>query len=199
MLPPPPAKSAAAAATAGPSPNSPVVTATGASNLGHKLPTAPLPPSGTAAAATDPAMPQDLSASATKKSPHAETVIKKIDQLMSENQAIVDTLDPLWPRRYKWTKDGGGGEERGGRGGGRKYSGVGQPQSLAAANPVTTTVNNIATNAATVTTITSSTLGGGAAAVAQLPRTQLTAIAPGVVSGITIQHGANQFLSLIHI
>ena len=110
----------------------------------HKLPSAPLPPPSSAEPSS---VPQDLSAATANKSQQAENVIKKIDQLVSENQAIVDTLDPLWVRRYKWSqgKDGEGGGSGGGRGGGRKYASL-PSGSNTTSSLVTSTATAIVTN-----------------------------------------------------
>ena len=66
-----------------------------------RLPTAPLPlvratVSAPTAAPSPPQQPTDLSTTAR----NAESLQQRIDKVISENQAIVETLDPLWPRRY---------------------------------------------------------------------------------------------------
>merc|ERR1719510_2694542 len=43
-------------------------------------------------------MPKKLGADV--RTPELQEKIQRIDKVISENQAIVETLDPLWPRRY---------------------------------------------------------------------------------------------------
>jgi hypothetical protein len=66
-------------------------------NLAHderpRLPVAPLP---MAAVTSSSNMATDLSS----KKVAPDFLQQRIDKVISENQAIVETLDPLWPRRY---------------------------------------------------------------------------------------------------
>ncbi len=68
----------------------------------------------------------------------AETIPQRIDKVISENQAIVETLDPLWPRRYmrQSSKDG---EDKGSASyrGARKYSTSTLSSSSSSATSVT--------------------------------------------------------------
>ena len=66
---------------------------------------------------------------------------QRIDKVISENQAIVETLDPLWPRRYmrQSSKDQSSSDEKGHKTGNRKYS---LPSTTVATTAATTTASS---------------------------------------------------------
>ena len=87
-----------------------------------RLPVAPLQlTSATSAASASTNQPTDLS---VVKKVGPDFLQQRIDKVISENQAIVETLDPLWPRRYmrQSSKDQSTSEDKGHRTGNRKYS-----------------------------------------------------------------------------
>ena len=87
-----------------------------------RLPIAPLPMSQTTITSAS-NVPTDLSIS---KKVAPEFLQQRIDKVISENQAIVETLDPLWPRRYmrQSSKDQSNSDssEKGHRAANRKYN-----------------------------------------------------------------------------
>ena len=111
-----------------------------------RLPIAPLPLTlTTSASSSSTNQPTDLS---VVKKVGPDFLQQRIDKVISENQAIVETLDPLWPRRYmrQSSKDQTTSEDKNQRTGNRKYS---------LPSAATTTAASVAslTSATTATTL----------------------------------------------
>ena len=103
-------------------------TAVSATTSNPQLPTAPLPlvraplvglpavrtVASAAASASPPQQPADLS----KKAESLQQRIEHIDKVISQNQAIVDIVDPIWQRRYmrQNSKEGAAAEDKMARG-----------------------------------------------------------------------------------